>query len=50
MRQEEDVVSYAIFPQVALQFLKERLARESKVDFDIVEENERSGRPGTYPV
>jgi len=49
-QQEEDVVSYAIFPQETLQFLKEKLSRQSRVDFDIVEENERSGCRNTYPV
>ncbi|OAT81373.1 oxaloacetate decarboxylase subunit alpha [Desulfotomaculum copahuensis] len=35
MQKEEDVVSVALFPQVAPQFLKERLAKKINVDLDL---------------
>ena len=34
--QEEDVLSYALFNQVAINFFKYRLARDKKVDADLV--------------
>lgn len=41
--QEEDVLSYALFNQVAINFFKYRLARDKKVDADRV-------KSGVYPV
>ncbi|MBE3589006.1 MAG: oxaloacetate decarboxylase subunit alpha [Thermoanaerobacteraceae bacterium] len=35
MQKEEDVISVALFPQVAPQFLKERLAKKLKVDLEL---------------
>jgi oxaloacetate decarboxylase alpha subunit len=35
MQKEEDVLSVALFPQVAPQFLKERLAKKLKVDLEL---------------
>jgi oxaloacetate decarboxylase alpha subunit len=35
MEKEEDVISVAIFPQIALQFLKERMARKLNLDLDL---------------
>lgn len=44
MEKEEDVLSYVLFPQVALKFLKERQAAKYGVDFDIAAKKEG------YPV
>jgi oxaloacetate decarboxylase alpha subunit len=33
--QEEDVLSYALFNQVAINFFKYRLARDKKIDADL---------------
>lgn len=41
--QEEDVLSYALFNQVAINFFKYRLARDKKIDADMVKSN-------VYPV
>ena len=30
--QDEDVLSYALFPQVAVEFFKDREAKKSKID------------------
>ncbi|WP_027356445.1 oxaloacetate decarboxylase subunit alpha [Desulfofundulus thermocisternus] len=35
MQKEEDVISVALFPQIAPQFLKERLAKKLKVDLEL---------------
>lgn len=43
MIQEEDVLSYALFNQVAINFFKYRLARDKKIDVD-------SAKSGVYPV
>lgn len=45
MENEEDVLSYALFPQVALKFLKERQARKYGVDFDLAESAKKEGYP-----
>ncbi|MDI6894212.1 MAG: oxaloacetate decarboxylase subunit alpha [Bacillota bacterium] len=49
MEQEEDVISVALFPQVALKFLQERMARRTGVDYTLAEEARRNG-PVHYPV
>lgn len=41
--QDEDVLSYALFPQVATDFFKYREAQEKKVDATIAKD-------GSYPV
>ena len=41
--QEEDVLSYALFNQVAINFFKYRLAKEQKVDADLAKST-------VYPV
>ncbi|MBR5439683.1 MAG: pyruvate carboxylase subunit B [Clostridia bacterium] len=41
--QEEDVLSYALFNQVAINFFKYRLARDKKIDADLVKNS-------VYPV
>lgn len=46
----EDVLSYAVFPQVALKFLQERLAGKTNVDYSIVENSRKDAAPGYYPV
>ena len=43
--QDEDVLSYALFPQVAMDFFKYRQAQETKVD-----ETEGDTKNGAYPV
>lgn len=44
-QQEEDVLSYALFPQVALDFFKYRQAQQSGVDM-----NKADAANGVYPV
>ncbi|NPV69758.1 MAG: oxaloacetate decarboxylase subunit alpha [Firmicutes bacterium] len=46
----EDVLSYALFPQVAMKFLQERLAARSKVDYNIVEGAKKEHPAGYYPA
>ncbi len=43
--QEEDVLSYAVFPQVALKFFKERQAKKYGIDSNLADKTEK-----TYPV
>lgn len=43
--QEEDVLSYALFPQVALKFFKYRQALKYKIDSELVDKTQK-----TYPV
>lgn len=43
--QEEDVLSYALFPQVALKFFKDRQAKKYNIDSNLADKSER-----TYPV
>jgi len=45
MKQDEDVLSYALFPQVATDFFKYREAQETKVDHTIADT-----KNGSYPV
>ena len=45
MKQDEDVLSYALFPQVATDFFKYREAQETKVDHTIADTEN-----GSYPV
>jgi oxaloacetate decarboxylase alpha subunit len=49
LEQEEDVISVALFPQVALKFLQERMARKTGVDYALAEEARKNG-PAHYPV
>jgi len=44
-QQDEDVLSYALFPQVALDFFKYRQAQETKVDADLASKESKA-----YPV
>ena len=44
-KQDEDVLSYALFPQVAMEFFKYRDAKETKVD-----ENAADKAAKSYPV
>lgn len=44
MEQEEDVLSYALFPQVAQKFFKDRYAAKYGIDFDLAD------KKGGYPV
>lgn len=43
--QEEDVLSYALFPQIALKYFKYREASKYEIDDDLIDEEEK-----TYPV
>ncbi|MBP5254683.1 MAG: oxaloacetate decarboxylase subunit alpha, partial [Lachnospiraceae bacterium] len=45
IRQEEDVLSYALFPQVAMDFFKYRDAQTEKVDVTAADL-----KTGSYPV
>ena len=45
MEQEEDVLSYALFPQVATEFFKYRQAQKTKVDPAVADT-----KSGSYPV
>ena len=45
MQQDEDVLSYALFPQVAVDFFKYRQAQQTKVDV-----TEADTENGAYPV
>ena len=40
--QDEDVLSYALFPQVATDFFKYRQAQEKKVDETVADTRKRS--------
>ena len=44
-QQDEDVLSYALFPQVATDFFKYREAQQNKVDL-----TKSNKEDGTYPV
>ena len=43
--QEEDVLSYALFPQVATDFFKYREAQQKKVDVTVADKENKA-----YPV
>ncbi len=45
IEQEEDVLSYALFPQVAMNFFKQRMASKYKIETDLLNEEDK-----TYPV
>lgn len=45
IEQDEDVLSYALFPQVALNFFKYRQAQKYKIDSELVDKEQN-----TYPV
>lgn len=49
LQKEEDVISYAIFPQVAKKFLEERYAAKCSVDFNMAQENEEKMGTKVYP-
>ena len=44
-QQDEDVLTYALFPQVATEFFKYREAQQTKVDSTVASEENK-----TYPV
>lgn len=50
MEKEEDILSYAIFPNVAKQFLEEKMAGKVKVDFNIAQEGPKNGVSAYHPV
>ncbi|MBS3995186.1 MAG: oxaloacetate decarboxylase subunit alpha [Alkaliphilus sp.] len=45
LEQEEDVLSYALFPQIALEFFKYRQAQKYKIDSNYTDKDQK-----TYPV
>jgi len=45
IEQDEDVLSYALFPQIAIEFFKQRQAKKYKIDTDLLDEEFK-----TYPV
>lgn len=45
MEQEEDVLSYALFPEIALEFFKQRQAEKYKIDTNLLNQENK-----TYPV
>lgn len=45
IEQDEDVLSYALFPQIALQFFKQRMADKYKIETDLLNQEEK-----THPV
>ncbi|WZL74278.1 oxaloacetate decarboxylase subunit alpha [Clostridiaceae bacterium 35-E11] len=45
LEQEEDVLSYALFPQVAMKFFKYREAQKYKIDSEFVDKEQQ-----TYPI
>lgn len=50
LQKEEDVISYAVFPQVAKKFLEERYAAKCNVDFNMAQENEEKMGAKVYPL
>jgi oxaloacetate decarboxylase alpha subunit len=46
----EDVLTYALFPQVAEKFLKDKMARSTLVDSDLASQSRDQGSPGFYPA
>lgn len=45
IEQDEDVLTYALFPQIALEFFKKRLAKKYKIDHELLNEEYN-----VYPV
>jgi len=45
---EEDILSYALFPQVAMKFLQERQAKKYKIDYNLVNGDAEGTK--VYPV
>ncbi len=48
--QPEDVISYAVFPQQTREFLEEKLAKQTGVDFSLLKEAEKEHPAGYLPV
>lgn len=48
--QPEDVISYAVFPQQAKKYLEEKLAKQTKVDYDLLDKAEKDHPAGYVPV
>ncbi|HHY17844.1 MAG TPA: hypothetical protein GX524_07170, partial [Firmicutes bacterium] len=48
--QPEDVISYAVFPPQAKKYLEEKLAKQTKVDFDLLNKAEKDHPAGYVPV
>jgi len=46
----EDVLTYALFPQVAEKFLKDKMAKATLVDDDLASQSRNQGSPGFYPA
>ncbi len=45
IEQDEDVLSYALFPQIALAFFKDRQANKYEIDYNLIDQENK-----TYPV
>ncbi len=45
IEQDEDVLSYALFPQISLEFFKERQATKYEIDYNLIDEENKA-----YPV
>jgi len=50
MQKEEDLLSYLLFPPVALKYLRERLSSTYGVDFGLIESYDEEPNPGWYPI
>ena len=50
LQKPEDVLSQALFPQVAPNFLRERLAAKTNVDYNLAEASAADGPKPYYPV
>ena len=50
MEKDEDVLSYAAFPQVAEKYLKLRQTKKYKVDYETLNEHEEDGDKGVHPI
>lgn len=50
MEKEEDILSYAIFPQVAEKFLMEKMSKKTRIDYLIAAEGPKRGDLPYYPV
>lgn len=50
MQKEEDIISCALFPQVAPKFLQEQLAKKTKIDSNLLGEDGEEAKASYYPA
>jgi oxaloacetate decarboxylase alpha subunit len=50
IQKEEDLLSYILFPPVALKYLRERMTETYKVDFGMIEDIDEDMGASWYPV